>query len=108
RILQQVYKGNGMVTQFHPSTTYEDFIAGLSPAVDQESLTFTAKAGHLLTVSDMAEDAPALLVIDEINRADLGRVMGEAIYLFEADAENPRSVQLPHEINGARLFTLPK
>jgi 5-methylcytosine-specific restriction protein B len=51
---------------------------------------------------------PALLVIDEINRADLGRVLGEAIYLFEAQEDGAqRSVRLPHSIEGHQHFTLP-
>jgi 5-methylcytosine-specific restriction protein B len=46
-------------------------------------------------------------VVDEINRADLGRVLGEAIYLFEAESGAPRSVRLPHAIDGSQTFTLP-
>ena len=46
--------------------------------------------------------------MDEINRADLGRVLGEAIYLFEVDADGKeRSVELPHMIDGKQEFTLP-
>ena len=34
-------------------------------------------------------------MIDEINRADLSRVLGEAVVLFEV-GEADRSVRLPH------------
>jgi 5-methylcytosine-specific restriction enzyme B len=107
KILSENYGGNGLITQFHPSTTYEDFVAGLSPDVAKATLSFTARRGHLLEAAARAT-RPALLVVDEINRADLGRVLGEAIYLFEADAGAPRSVQLPHEIDGSRSFSLPQ
>jgi len=36
-----------------------------------------------------------VLVIDEINRADLARVLGEAVVLFEV-GESTRRVRLPH------------
>ena len=55
----------------------------------------------------MAAERRALLVVDEINRADLGRVLGEAIYLFEVDSGAPRSVRLPPAIAGSQTFTLP-
>jgi len=108
QILENHYQGNGFVTQFHPSTTYEDFIAGLSPDIAKEELRFRARAGHLLNAAALTEKAPALLVVDEINRADLGRVLGEAIYLFEAETSgNERSVELPHPVEGKKQFTLP-
>ena len=108
QILASAYDGNGLVTQFHPSTTYEDFIAGLSPDVSNKSLRFEARPGHLMLASEKAQNRKALLVIDEMNRADLGRVLGEAIYLFEAGAEGPRTVRIPHVVNGADTFTLPE
>ena len=107
QILRENYSGNGLITQFHPSTTYEDFVAGLSPDVTNENLRFSARRGHLMEAAAKAETDSALLVVDEINRADLGRVLGEAIYLFEAESGAPRSVRLPHSIDGDPTFTLP-
>lgn len=107
QILRENYNSNGLITQFHPSTTYEDFVAGLSPDVANETLRFTARRGHLMEAAAKALAKPALLFVDEINRADLGRVLGEAIYLFEAESGAPRSVRLPHSIDGEQTFTLP-
>jgi 5-methylcytosine-specific restriction protein B len=108
QILADSYAGNGLVTQFHPSTTYEDFVAGLSPDIANENLRFEARPGHLMLAAECTQERQALLVIDEVNRADLGRVLGEAIYLFEAGAERPRTVRIPHAVKGANSFTLPE
>jgi 5-methylcytosine-specific restriction protein B len=108
RILEQTFDGRGVVTQFHPSTTYEDFVAGLAPDVTNQALRFQAQPGHLLEAAKLAKDTDALLVIDEINRADLGRVLGEAIYLFEAEEGEERSVRLPHAIDNQQTVSLPK
>jgi 5-methylcytosine-specific restriction protein B len=108
QILSEAFADNGVITQFHPSTTYEDFVAGLSPDVANAALRFEARAGHLMEAAKKAENNDALLVIDEINRADLGRVLGEAIYLFEAGHnEEARVVRLPHAIDGVHEFGLP-
>jgi 5-methylcytosine-specific restriction protein B len=107
-ILAESFKDRGVITQFHPSTTYEDFVAGLSPDIANEALRFTSRAGHLMEAAKLAKSGESLLFIDEINRADLGRVLGEAIYLFEPgkDGES-RYVRLPHRIDGAETFSLP-
>ena len=50
-----------------------------------------------------------LLHIDEINRADLAKVLGEAIYLFEP-ASPDRSVELPYDFGApfGRTLKLPR
>ena len=94
------YRGRGITVQFHPNTTYETFIGGLAPAVTSTELglRFLPKPGVLMQAASEARkrpDEPYLLHIDEINRADLGKILGEAIILLEPDAE--RHVQLPYD-----------
>jgi len=51
-----------------------------------------------------------LLLIDEINRADLGRVLGEAIYLFEPreiKQGEARVVKLPYGVDGQHALSIP-
>ncbi len=84
QILADDFNGHGMSVQFHPAVTYETFVAGISPDVAGASLRFQVKGGWLVNAARQARDGDFLLVIDEINRADLGRVLGEAIYLFES------------------------
>lgn len=85
--------------QFHPARTYEDFVVGLFPRPTTGGLAFEVRAGDLLRANQAAEQREHVLVVDEINRADLGRVLGESILLFEA-GEGGRSVDLPHVPEG--------
>lgn len=110
-VKRDYFAGIGMTVQFHPGVTYEDFIVGLSPDPHNESLHFGVRKGWLLEAASASKSKPFLLVIDEVNRADLGKVLGEAIYLFESDEiekENNRIVNLPHSIDGQKTFTYPK
>ena len=52
-----------------------------------------------------APDSPFLLRIDEINRGDLAKVLGEAIYLFEPGEQ--RAVDLAHPLVGGGPLRLP-
>jgi len=110
-IRQRYFAGRGMTVQFHPAVTYEDFVIGLSPDASERNLRFDVRPGWLLNAAKAAVDAPFVLVIDEINRADLGKVLGEAIYLFEAaevGGQLARRVRLPHAVDGVTEFCLPE
>lgn len=110
-VKRAVFKGRGLTIQFHPSITYEDFVLGLSPDATGTDLRFRVRPGALLEASAAASSGEFLLVVDEVNRADLGKVLGEAIYLFEP-AEiggiDAREIRLPHAINGSAMFRLPE
>jgi 5-methylcytosine-specific restriction enzyme B len=97
RLARQVGRsiGSHEMIQFHPARTYEDFVVGLYPQVAAGELAFEVRPGDLLRANQSATGRPHVLIIDEINRADLGRVLGEAVSLFEpGDLE--RAVRLPH------------
>lgn len=111
RLLKERYDGRGEVIQFHPGTTYESFIGGLAPERSDSDLglRFVPTFGQLMHAAAEAQKLPLeqayLLVVDEINRADLSKVLGEAIYLLEPD-ETDRSVRLPYDFGppfGERL-----
>jgi 5-methylcytosine-specific restriction protein B len=105
QILESSYSGFGNSIQFHPNTTYENFVGGLAPVTDHNGPTslgfrFAPSPGFLMKAAAAAAESPQcpyLLHIDEINRADLGKILGEAIYLLEPNPESPRSIDLPYD-----------
>jgi 5-methylcytosine-specific restriction protein B len=105
QILETDYAGFGRSIQFHPSTTYENFVGGLAPLQNGTGtegglgFRFAPKPGFLIEAAAQAAAStkPYLLHIDEINRADLAKILGEAIYLFEATPESKREIDLPYD-----------
>lgn len=77
--------------QFHPSYSYESFMQGLKPTPHNGGIEFKLTNGLVLaTVKDMRDrkhadrkDVDYVVVMDEINRANLPRVLGELMFAFE-------------------------
>ena len=75
---------------FHPSYTYEDFIEGFRPADagGTSGLSLALEDGVFKRVCRAAQahpDRPYLLLIDEINRGNVAKIMGELLTLIEGD-----------------------
>ncbi len=103
RICERI--GSFTPIQFHPARTYEDFVVGLAPEPAATGLSFHVREGDLLRANRAAQEREHVLMIDEVNRADLGKVLGEAIHLFEVGSER-RWVDLPHAVHGERRLEL--
>jgi 5-methylcytosine-specific restriction enzyme B len=94
---------------FHQSLSYEEFIEGIKPQTDESgNLTYPVVDGIFKKICRQAKmdlDHPYILIIDEINRANIAKVFGELITLIEDDKRGKISVTLPYS---QELFTVPE
>jgi 5-methylcytosine-specific restriction protein B len=92
---------------FHPSYGYEDFLEGYRPRTVEEGLTYELVDGIFRTVCRRAEAQPSksfVLIVDEINRGDVPRIMGELLTVLEMNKRG-QAVTLP--LSRAR-FSVPE
>ncbi len=83
--------GDFQIVQFHSSYSYEDFVEGFRPTLtDSGQAGFKLTKGPLRKITEQAEaneDATFVLVIDEINRGNVAKVLGELYFLLEYRGE---------------------
>ena len=96
------------LVQFHPSTSYEDFFEGYRPAGtgDDGGIRYELTPGPLARMAKRASEAPDenhVMIIDEINRGNLPRVLGELLFLLEYRDESVQTLYRPD-----RPFKLPE
>ncbi len=95
------------LVQFHPSYAYEDFFEGFRPieGADGGPLSFAKIPGPLREIAAEARnnpEQPYVLIVDEINRANLAKVFGELYFLLEYREATVRLQYSPSE-----AFNLP-
>jgi 5-methylcytosine-specific restriction protein B len=90
--------------QLHPAYGYEDFVRGLH--IDGKGAT-EYRLGYLprLVKSMQGDDPdiPRVLILDELNRTDLSRTLGECFSLLE---DRDQEIELPGEDSAGRPMTL--
>ena len=113
RYEELVEEGRVEFVTFHQSYGYEEFVEGLRPETGEGTgFRLVTKDGVLKRIAERARSSeaglPHVLVIDEINRANVSKVLGELVTLLEEDKREGRpnkvTVTLPYSGDS---FTLP-
>ena len=109
RRIAQWYKRQGgdfRIVQFHPSYSYEDFVEGYRPVRNPDGqVGYDLVPGPLRLMAEQARKKPDekfILVIDEINRGEVAKILGELYFLLEYRDEGV-DLQYSHD-----SFRLPK
>jgi 5-methylcytosine-specific restriction enzyme B len=101
-------EGEFKLIQFHPAYTYEDFVRGITPKTSEEmTVLYPVENKILAEYAQKAQDNPKgnyVLIIDEINRANLPSVLGELIYALEYRTKPVTSL---YEYKGDREIIIP-
>lgn len=102
---------------FHQSYSYEEFIEGIRPKLDNDAnLSYSLEPGIFKRIADKAKEDKNnnyVIIIDEINRGNISKIFGELITLIEPSKrlfsddinEHPKQVTLPYS---KKLFGVPK
>ncbi len=105
-----IQEGRIVFTTFHQSYGYEEFIQGLRPDTSSDKMAFDVVDGVFKRIADRALndlENNYVIIIDEINRANISKVFGELITLIEEDKRWGELNQLCATLQSGDVFAVP-
>jgi 5-methylcytosine-specific restriction protein B len=101
------------IVQFHQSYGYEDFVQGIRPETNKRGqIEYHVRSGifkRLCRVAERIRDRSGrgknvVIIIDEINRGNISRILGELLFLLEY---RDKQVTLPYSRPEDPEFSIP-
>ncbi|MCQ2292858.1 MAG: AAA family ATPase [Bacteroidaceae bacterium] len=90
QLIGEIKDENIEMVQFHQSYGYEDFVQGIRPMANGE---FKTRDGVFYEFCTKAQTSPKdkfVFLIDEINRGNISKILGELMMLIEANKRSPK------------------
>lgn len=108
--------------QFHPSYSYEDFMEGLKPTIENGQVILKLQKGDFIRFCEKAQEFESryiqadekskmkyafFFLVDEINRAELSRVFGEIMYALDKRGNRIQTQYSYMRENDDKYFSIP-
>ncbi|MCA8986362.1 MAG: AAA family ATPase, partial [Planctomycetaceae bacterium] len=107
-LMQEKDETRVQMVQFHQSMTYEDFVQGFKPSKDGG---FRLQNGSFYQFVESAlakSTLPFVFIIDEINRGNLSKILGELMMLIETDKRSSDyAIPLSYSTDPDNTFYVP-